>query len=275
MTPGQLTSRIVQAISSVQLFAQRCLLNLEPQVSVDVAQDDKWAEWDWRQKYRLWQANQKIWLYPENYVEPELRDDKTPFFVDLENELRQKEITPENAETAFLHYLEKLDNVARLLPCGTYHEHDTEDGEQVERLHVVARTDSTPHVYYYRTWVNRLRWTPWEKIDLDIEGGDGHAGGVEPAPAPVLGELHQEVGSAADHQHALGRQPHAGTSGLLGHAAQLEPVPQRQLATQENRQADLGHDKVSSRIPTRIYTSSGQRSIPLPATWSSGSGKTK
>ena len=171
MTPGQLTSRIVQAISSVQLFAQRCLLNLEPQVSVDVAQDDKWAEWDWRQKYRLWEANQKIWLYPENYIEPELRDDKTPFFVDLENELRQKEITPENAETAFLHYLEKLDNVARLLPCGTYHEYDNEDAEQVERLHVVARTDSTPHVYYYRTWVNRLRWTPWEKIDLDIEGG--------------------------------------------------------------------------------------------------------
>ncbi|MFF5296340.1 Tc toxin subunit A-related protein [Paractinoplanes globisporus] len=170
MAPCQLTSRIVQAHSSLQLFVQRCLLNIEPSVSVDAAEDDAWAEWRWRSRFREWEANQKVWLYPENYLVPEVRDNKTPFFVELENELRQKEITPDNVETALLHYLEKLDDVARLQPCGSYHELDTEGGETVERLHVVARTESTPYVYYYRTWENRTRWTPWEKIDLDIEG---------------------------------------------------------------------------------------------------------
>jgi SpoVK/Ycf46/Vps4 family AAA+-type ATPase len=31
------------------------------------------AEWEWRKRYRVWDANRKIFLYPENWIEPELR----------------------------------------------------------------------------------------------------------------------------------------------------------------------------------------------------------
>src|SRR5438477_5408650 len=31
------------------------------------------GEWEWQKKYRIWDANRKIFLYPENWVEPELR----------------------------------------------------------------------------------------------------------------------------------------------------------------------------------------------------------
>jgi hypothetical protein len=34
--------------------------------------------WEWLRRYRQWQANRKVFLSPENYLEPELRDDKTP-----------------------------------------------------------------------------------------------------------------------------------------------------------------------------------------------------
>ena len=113
--------------------------------------------------YRVWEANRKIFLYPENWIEPELRDDKSPFFKDLENELLQNEITSDNAETAFLHYLEKLDQVARLEIMGMYSETDR------NVLHVFGRTYSTPHLYYYRRKEGQV-WTLWEKVDLDIEG---------------------------------------------------------------------------------------------------------
>ena len=43
MSPCQMTSRIKQAISSVQLFVQRCLMNLEPDVKADAAVDDEVA----------------------------------------------------------------------------------------------------------------------------------------------------------------------------------------------------------------------------------------
>jgi hypothetical protein len=45
----------------------------------------KTAEWLWRKNYRVWNANRKIFLYPENWVEPELRL-PAPFRVSL-NEL--------------------------------------------------------------------------------------------------------------------------------------------------------------------------------------------
>lgn len=74
----------------------------------------------------MWEANRKVFLYPENWIEPELRDDKSPLFKELENELLQNEVTQDTAESAFLNYLEKLDEVARLDIRGMYWEHESE-----------------------------------------------------------------------------------------------------------------------------------------------------
>jgi hypothetical protein len=121
--------------------------------------------------YRVWEANRKVFLYAENWVEPDLRDNKTPFFKDLENELLQNEITNDTAEDAFLHYLEKLDQVARLEIVGMYHQQEPE--VEVDILHVFGRTLATAHIYYYRRLnvdQDKNDWTPWEKVDLDIQG---------------------------------------------------------------------------------------------------------
>jgi len=162
------TSRIKQALNSIQLFVQRCLLHLESGVRIDISKDDAWRDWRWMKNYRVWEANRKVFLYPENWIEPELRDDKTPFFKDLENELLQNELTSGTAENAFLRYLEKLDAVAKLELVGLY-EQDSADGLQPV-LHVFGRTQGTPGTYYYRQRKGSGRWTPWEKVDLDIEG---------------------------------------------------------------------------------------------------------
>jgi SpoVK/Ycf46/Vps4 family AAA+-type ATPase len=29
--------------------------------------------WNWRKNYRIWEANRKVFLYPENWIEPDLR----------------------------------------------------------------------------------------------------------------------------------------------------------------------------------------------------------
>jgi hypothetical protein len=70
MEPVVQTSRIRLAISSVQLFIQRCLLNLEKQVHPSVINA---RQWEWMKRYRVWEANRKIFLYPENWLEPEFR----------------------------------------------------------------------------------------------------------------------------------------------------------------------------------------------------------
>ena len=56
--------------------------------------------------YRVWEANRKVFLYPENWIEPELRDDKTPFFVNLESGLLQDEVNDSTVEREYLKYLQ-------------------------------------------------------------------------------------------------------------------------------------------------------------------------
>lgn len=162
MSSCQLTSRIKQAMGSVQLFAQRCLMGFEAGVVTD---DPKWSQWAWMKNFRVWEANRKIWLYPENWIEPELRDDKTPFFKDLENELLQSDLTDASAEVALRRYFEQLNEVSRLEIVGEYEDDETKN------LYVFGRTIHVPHVYYFRRREGGTKaWLPWEKVEVDIEG---------------------------------------------------------------------------------------------------------
>ncbi len=168
MSACMFTSRIKQAISSVQLFIQRCLMNLEKGVKPSAINEDYW---EWMRNYRVWEANRKVFLYPENWIEPELRDDKSPFFEELENQLLQNDMTADAAEQALLDYLEKLDEVARLEICGMCHQHETVDEmTTIDVVHVFGRTFNTPPTYYYRQLVSGTTWTAWEKVNLDIQG---------------------------------------------------------------------------------------------------------
>lgn len=162
MCSCQLTSRIKQAVSSVQLYAQRCLMGIEPGV---LPSDPAWKRWNsWMKNYRVWEANRKIWLYPENWIEPELRNDKSPFFKDLESELLQSDLDNDAAEQALKRYLQKLHQVAQLEIVGSFEDED-------KNLHVFGRTAHTPRTHFYRRQDSATStWTPWEKLELDIEG---------------------------------------------------------------------------------------------------------
>jgi hypothetical protein len=160
------TSRIRQALSTVQLFIQRCLMNLEPKVSPDSIRAEQWA---WMKLYRVWEANRKVFLYPENWLEPELRDNKSAMFKELEGELMQQEITDESAELAFLNYLKKLDDIAKLEMVGMYLEENEAGNTNDDILHVIGRSNGHTRQHYYRRYEYGY-WTPWEKIGLSIEG---------------------------------------------------------------------------------------------------------
>ncbi|WP_437314752.1 neuraminidase-like domain-containing protein [Sorangium sp. So ce385] len=167
-SPAVITSRLKQAIGSVQTFVQRAFLNLEAELALP---EEAAREWAWRKSYRVWEASRKVLLQPEMYLDPSLRDDKSPFFKALENELRQNDITDDVAERAFERYLDKLDEVANLEIVAAFHQQ--EDGDKthlpVDVLHVVGRTALEPYKFFYRTRVDGLSWTPWEPIDLDIQ----------------------------------------------------------------------------------------------------------
>lgn len=165
MEPVVQTSRLRLAISSVQVFVQRCLLNLELEVHPSAIINSD--HWQWMKRYRVWEANRKIFLFPENWLEPEFRDDKTHIFRELEGELFQDDISNDLAETAFLTYLRKLDELARLDIVAMHLEERSDPSSNV--LHVIGRTFNLPHQYFHRRYAHRM-WTPWGPIAADIEG---------------------------------------------------------------------------------------------------------
>ena len=176
------TSRVVAAISSVQLYIQRILLNLEQDRMKDVFKLSDSAlqgfrkEWDWRQRYRVWDANRKVFLWPENWLTPDVRDDKTPLYEDFESQLRQKEIDEPAILEQYMTYIQGLQELAHLKVAGAYHERS--DGDSASILHVFATTCDNPPVHYYRAvevaqaaggeGLPHLVWHPWRKVDLKI-----------------------------------------------------------------------------------------------------------
>lgn len=126
-------------------------------------------KWAWMKRYRVWEANRKVFLWPENWLEPDLRDDKTPFFKELESELLESDLTEAAAEQALLHYLEKLDEIAKLEICAIYYQENEFVNSADEVVHVIGRTAGAARRYYYRRLEGGAAWTPWERVDLNVE----------------------------------------------------------------------------------------------------------
>lgn len=174
------TSRVVSAISSLQLYVHRLLMNLEQSADGKIHIKPSiipLGEWNWRQNYRVWEANRKVFLYPENYIEPDLRHNKTPLFKELESKLLQQDINEQTVLDAYAEYMNGFVEVAKLSIAGSYH--DIKTDPKADILHLFGVTPSDPPTYYYRRVENlhwgsqepdnyHVVWNPWRKIDVKI-----------------------------------------------------------------------------------------------------------
>jgi hypothetical protein len=142
------TSYISEAISAVQLYIYRCLNNLEPNAAI---QPDLMQWWSWIKNYRVWEANREVFLYPENYIEPELRTHATPLFTQLENDLRQGDLTQTaTVETAFQNYMDGFSSVANLkiISSASMDQINGAD-DSTKTLCFIGCTSEQPYKYYY------------------------------------------------------------------------------------------------------------------------------
>ena len=171
------TSYIKEAISAVQLYIYRCYNSLEAGITVE-EEFDTW--WTWLEHYRVWQANREVFLYPENYIQPELRTNKSAQFIQLENDLQQSNLTASAVDTAVKSYLDGFAEVATLQIVGSYlYAQDASIPPNQQILYLVGRTNTKAYAYYYRTAIFNFdqssktyiatQWTPWTTIDLQIK----------------------------------------------------------------------------------------------------------
>ncbi|WP_456462532.1 Tc toxin subunit A-related protein [Reichenbachiella sp.] len=160
-----LTSRIKQAISSVQLFVQRMELGLEPYP----LNAENIKEWSWKKNYRVWEANRKVFLFPENWLEPNLRIHKSSFFKEAEDEINQMVIDEQSIEKVYLQYLNKIDRLSKIEITGMAHKSVEFLDRFKEDVYVFAKTKELPEQHYYRKLEKSLLWGAWKKIDMEVE----------------------------------------------------------------------------------------------------------
>nr|WP_062339390.1 hemopexin repeat-containing protein [Herbidospora sakaeratensis] len=169
------TSRVREAIAAVQLYVHRLLLDLEPASEETRERLRRW--WTWMRNYRVWEANRKVFLYPENYLRPELRDTKTPAFRELENDLLRSGVTSATAQRAYKRYLDEYTEVSRLEITGGYVD-ESADGARDLVLFGRTRTEPRRHYYRYATFRDGEKtsaaWGPWLKADVRMDAARVH-----------------------------------------------------------------------------------------------------
>ena len=126
--------------------------------------------WDWMKRYRVWEANREIFLWPENWLIPEFRENATDLFQALQGTLLQGDITQDLVEQAFTQYLQDLDTRARLDIVSLFNEQPAAgDSATSNTLHVIGRHHGKPANFFYRTFSNGV-WSGWIPVAPDVEG---------------------------------------------------------------------------------------------------------
>ncbi|SNY38429.1 hemopexin repeat-containing protein [Paractinoplanes atraurantiacus] len=177
---GQVTSRVREGIGAVQLYLHRYLLNLEDPSSDEETRERIRQWWSWMRAYRLWEANRAVFLYPENYLRPELRTARTPAFKALESDLLQGEITAETVDRAYRRYLDEYTEVSRLTIAGGYVYTKDQLVDGPRRLILFGRTKTDPRRYYHRRaeFGSRMNlaatWEPWQPVGVRIDADRVH-----------------------------------------------------------------------------------------------------
>jgi hypothetical protein len=159
-------SYIKEALNAVQLYLLRCRERLEPGVA-DFAIPTVW--WEWMMNYRVWEANRRIFLYPENYLDPAYRSSKTTLFKGLENQLKQNDISPQSVADAFNKYLDGFAELAKLKYVDAYYCNVSDDTrDDAPTLFMVARTDTQPYKYHYIVRESVGIWSEWQDVSVTI-----------------------------------------------------------------------------------------------------------
>jgi hypothetical protein len=168
MSACDTSSYIAQGIASVQVYLQRCRMNFEAGVT-DLSNIGT-AWWEWMMAYRLWEVNRKIFLYPENYIDPTLYTYASPAFKKFEEALQQTNISDQTVTEAFNEYMGEFNIVAGLVQCASYTTtiHDDQSGKDIERLYIFGHTAEQPYTYYYRTFDKSYSWSAWQEMDISI-----------------------------------------------------------------------------------------------------------
>ncbi len=164
------TTKIAEAIASVQLYVNRALSGKEEGVDF-VTKSKKFFSTDWdtyNKRYSTWAGVSQLVYYPENYIDPTLRIGQTGMMDEMLHTLSQSQLTGDTVEMAFKTYMTRFEEIANLDIISGYHDGPS---DQQGTTWLIGKSDTGD--YYWRSAdVEKMSggklpanaWSEWKKI---------------------------------------------------------------------------------------------------------------
>ncbi|AIR59388.1 hypothetical protein LH23_01585 [Cedecea neteri] len=174
VSPEVKTTRIAEAIASVQLHINRALNRIEPNMRPDVSTRQFFTDWEINSRYATWGGISRLVYYPENYVDPLMRVGQTKMMDEMLQYINQSQLSEDTVEDAFKTYLARFESVADLKVISAYHDNVNSDSG---KTWFVGRTSEGIPEYYFRSMdMSRFSegklaanaWSEWVKIDAPM-----------------------------------------------------------------------------------------------------------
>lgn len=165
------TSRVAQGIASVQQHIHAIYNGMEP--GYGSVSHDTLSLWrDGMAQYSQWAGYQMLEDYPENYLQPALRLDKTSMFETFESELSQARLSEDTVQKALGNYLQAFETVSNLEIAGCY----VDDTKFINAdYYFLGRQRVEPFAFYWRKArlyksesadiAQMAGWTEWKPVD--------------------------------------------------------------------------------------------------------------
>jgi hypothetical protein len=165
------TTRLAEAIASVQLYINRTLNGLDEEGSTAVKSRQYFTDWEtYNKRYSTWAGVSELVYYPENYVDPTLRVGQTGMMDALLQEVSQSQLNSDTLEAGFQNYLAAFEEIANLSVISGYHDNaETAEGN----TWFIGYTRTMPRQFYWRKldhskWADGRyaanAWSEWKEI---------------------------------------------------------------------------------------------------------------
>lgn len=142
------TTRLAEAIASIQLYVNRALSGVEAGASEIVRTRQFFTDWEtYNKRYSTWAGVSLLVYYPENYVDPTLRIGQTKMMDELLQQISQSQLSTDTVEEGFRNYLAAFEDVANLNVTSAYHDNvDIDEGF----TYFIGYSQTEPKRYYWR-----------------------------------------------------------------------------------------------------------------------------
>lgn len=172
------TARVAQAMSSIQQYINGITMNMEPGYKTQSLDQSSISNWKGGlSQYDVWAGEVELDTYPENYIDPTLRQSQTAYFKDLITDLNQNTINSDTAQQAVMNYLNKFEQVANLTIVSGY----LDSSDQTNGIYYfLGKSTTSPAQYYWRSFdmsqnvdnvVSTSAWSEWYPMNAAINEG--------------------------------------------------------------------------------------------------------